>query len=390
MSISPHRQGRRVRAHRRGFTMKESIAVIVIIIVVLAIAFPSITMFRERARRLECESHLSKIGKAIDQFTSIDSAHMLPTGSKYDTSTRSSGTSWWVDILPYAEVQKSTHRWVPHNDSGDFSLARAPNSNMKFADGYHLPLFYCASSPLPQYNDPDRHVAEINRKQIEGRAPRGIPVPMYAAVAGSAPDMLDYTATNGFDRSFGRNTNEGPWGILSASGMFPPNKRMRQSAALDQKDKTILLVEQSDYARDDTLEPASLYDVRNSWPKGAFMGATGDYGDISPAAQNLNGDGSQRCWNITSVRYPINTRDIKGKKGIFTDPAAPSPEAGETNLPPYPDEGYGPGHNNPIISSHPGGANVLMMDGNVQFLNEKMDLGILLQMSTRDDKHNIE
>ena len=94
---------------------------------------------------------------------------------------------------------------------------------------------------------------------------------------------------------------------------------------------------------------------------------------------------------MTTVRYGINYF-ITGKKGIVTDPPLPRPaKEGEEPPPPppYPPEGYGPGHNHPITSPHPGGATVLMAGGGTKFLNQNIDLIILLRMATRDDKIDV-
>lgn len=379
---------------RRGFTLKESIAVVVIILVVLSIAFPVMVGWRERTRRLECEANLRKIGQAINRYSTNDSAGTLPVGARYNALNRSSGTSWWVDILPLVDGDHTKYRWVQEVDSGDFNRGDAPNSNMGFADGFRLPIFYCASSALPQFNDPLLHISAANRQQIQGKMVTGIAVPMYTAIAGSAPDFKSYDPKAGFDKPAGRNTLDGPWGILSGSGVFPPNRRIRQSAVTDQKDKTIMVAEQSDYARDDSLDPPAKFDVRSAWPRGAFMGTTGNYSpltELSTTATSLDGDGGERCWNISSVRYPLNMRDIKQKRGIFTDPAPPRADSNGVvpPTPPYPEEGYGPGHNNPLISAHADGVNVLMFDGSVKFLNDKMSLEILLMMCTRDDNRNV-
>lgn len=382
---------RRAIGLRRGFTLKESIAVVVIIIIVMAIAFPVILNFRERARRMDCEANLRKIGQAIAQYSTTDSSGSLPIGSRYDANGRGSSTSWWLEILPRIDGEHQKYRWVNHINSGDFNHGNEVNANMTFADGFRLPIFYCASSPLPQFNDPFQHISEVNRREIKGKQLTGIAVPMYTAIAGSAPDFQKYDPKSGLDKPAGRNTLDGPWGILSGSGVFPPNRRLRQAAITDQKDKTIMIAEQSDYARDDTLDPPAKFDVRSSWPRGAFMGTTGNYNNLSTTAENLDGDGGERCWNISSVRYPLNMRDVKQKRGIFTDPEPP--RAGADGVvpatPPYPGEGYGPGHNNPLISAHADGVNVLMFDGSVKFLNDKMSLPILLMMSTRDDNQNV-
>lgn len=396
MRNSPSRQGRvrrlrRNRRLRRGFTMKESIAVVVIIIVVMSIAFPVILSFRERARRLDCEANLRKIGSAIAQYSTTDSSGSLPIGSRYDANARGGSTSWWLEILPRIDGDHQKYRWVNHVDSGDFNRGVNVNANMAFADGFQLPIFYCASSPLPRFNDPAQHISEVNRREIKGRQLAGIAVPMYTAIAGSAPDFRGHDPKAGLDKPSGRNTLDGPWGILSGSGLFPPNRRLRHAAVIDQKDKTIMIAEQSDYARDDTLDPPAKFDIRSAWPRGVFMGTTGNYGELSTTATTLDGDGGDRCWNISSVRYPLNMRDIKQKRGIFTDPEPP--RAGADGVvpptPPYPEEGYGPGHNNPLISAHADGLNALMFDGSVKFLNDKMSLNILLMMSTRDDNTNV-
>jgi len=406
MRNSPRPEGRRVRGLPRrhglrfrhglryGFTLKESVAVVVIIIVVLSIIFPVMLGWRERARRLECEANLRRIGQAISRYSTTDSAGTLPVGARYDANLRSGGTSWWLDILPLIDGDHTKYRWVQQVDSGDFNHGATVNANMKFADGFRLPIFYCASSPLPQFNDPLLHISEVNRREITGKMLTGIAVPMYTAIAGSAPDFAGYDPKAGFDKPAGRNTLDGPWGILSGSGLFPPNRRIRSAFVFDQKDKTIMIAEQSDYARDDTLDPPAKFDVRSAWPRGAFMGTTGNYSpinELSTTATSLDGDGAERCWNISSVRYPLNMRDIKQKRGIFTDPEPPraGPDGVVPPTPPYPEEGYGPGHNNPLISAHADGVNVLMFDGSVKFLNDKMSLEILLMMSTRDDKRNV-
>jgi prepilin-type processing-associated H-X9-DG protein len=391
MRNSPRRQGRRVRGLRHGFTLKESIAVVVIIIVVMAIAFPVILGWRERARRMDCEANLRKIGQAISRFSTTDSAGSLPIGARYDVPNRGGSTSWWLDILPLLDGDHQKYRWVNHVNSGDFNYGVAVNANIEFADGFRVPIFYCASSPLPKFNDPESHISEVNRRELKGRQPTGIAVPMYTAIAGSAPDFAAYDPKSGLDKPAGRNTLDGPWGILSGSGLFPPNRRIRGGVVYDQKDKTIMIAEQSDYARDDSLDPPARFDVRSAWPRGAFMGTTGNYTELSTTATSVDGDGGERCWNISSVRYPLNMRDIKNKRGIYTDPEPPraGPDGVVPATPPYPADGYGPGHNNPLISAHADGVNVLMFDGSVKFLNDKMSLEILLMMSTRDDKQHV-
>ncbi len=380
----------RFRAARRGFSIKDAVVVLVIIGVVLGVGFPAMMYMRERMRNMTCQGNLRKIGAAIDRYRSNDPSSSYPDGSGYHPADKSAGVSWWVDILPHAEGADHLPKWTNVRNRADFADSLG-NPNITWADGYQVSLFFCPGSPLPQFNDPLRHLSDATRKLLTDRAPQGIAVPMYAAVAGSAPDLRDGNITQPTDKPAGRNTQDGKWGILSGSGVFPPNARIQSAAVFDQKSKTIIVVEQSGYAIDKTLDPPDLYDLRSAWPKGAFMGTYGDYREPRATHPGVNGDGSERCWNITTIRYPLNTHDIK-KKGIVVDPPAPRPaKEGDPvpPLPPYPPQGYGPGHNQPANSAHPGGAYVLMADGSAQFLNEQIDLMLLLRMATRDDKVDV-
>jgi prepilin-type processing-associated H-X9-DG protein len=207
-------------------------------------------------------------------------------------------------------------------------------------------------------------------------------------VAGSAPDALGINVARFASSPFGRNTAESRFGILSDSGVMPINRKVADAAVRDPKGKTLMLVEQSGYWQDKTVDPPNDYDPRSAWPNGAFMGSTADYGQVSPLVAGINGEGSARAWNVTTIRYAINDPGILGRNGIVVDPAPPRPaKKGDPTpaAPPYPADGYGPGHNHGIVSAHPGGAHVLMADGASRFLNEKIDRVLLIQISTRDD-----
>ena len=74
-------------------------------------------------------------------------------------------------------------------------------------------------------------------------------------------------------------------------------------------------------------------------------------------------DNTERCFNLTVVRYPINSKEF--------------------NLP-----GIKPvncGLNRAIQSAHTGGAQVAMVDGSVHFLAENTELQVLFNLANRDD-----
>lgn len=376
-----------LQSSRCGVTLLEATVALVVIVVVVLLAMPMLSYWWERSRRIGCHANLHNVGQIIERFRTADSAQSFPSGATYNKAQSSAGSSWWLQIMPFSDLKEFAAEWKSVPNEGDFGAA-AENPNVLAADGFQQTLFFCPSSPLPRMNLPERHLSAANRKLLGDRMPQGIAVPMYAAVAGGAPDARDVNVPQLISQPAGRNTRDGKYGILSESGVMPVNLRMADAAVSDTKAKTIVIVEQSDYFRNDALDPPDHYDPRSAWPKGAFMGSTGDYGELRPQAEGLNGSGAARVWNVTTLRYPINSRKALDQPGIVVDPAPLRPaKEGDPPppQPPYPPAGYGPGHNHGIISAHPGGAHVLTADGSVHFLNETMDLTLLLQLVTRDD-----
>lgn len=372
---------------RCGFTLIEAVVALVVVVVIVVLAIPMLGFWWERGRRIACHGNLHHIGQIIEQFRTADSAQSYPRGATYRKEDHSSGNSWWLRTMPFSDLKDFAAQWKSVPNEGDFG-APEENQNILIADGFQSTLFFCPSSPLPLLNDPSRHMSAANRRLLGDRTPKGIAVPMYAAVAGGAPDARDADLTQLLSKPFGRNTLDGKYGILSESGVMPVNLRMADAAVSDPKAKTIIIVEQSDYMRNDALDPPDYYDPRSAWPKGAFMGSSGDYGELKSTALEINSSGEARVWNVTSIRYSINSRKAIDQPGVVVDPAPLRPaQKGDPppEQPPYPPEGYGPGHNHGIISAHPGGAHVLMADGSAHFLNETVDLTVLLQMATRDD-----
>jgi prepilin-type N-terminal cleavage/methylation domain-containing protein/prepilin-type processing-associated H-X9-DG protein len=99
---------------RKGFTLIELLVVIAIIAVLIALLLPAVQSAREAARRSQCVNNLKQIGLAIHNYASVNDA--LPPGgaSGYDKS-RANGN--WVGgppqnfgmkarILPYMEQQQ--------------------------------------------------------------------------------------------------------------------------------------------------------------------------------------------------------------------------------------------------------------------------------------------
>jgi prepilin-type processing-associated H-X9-DG protein len=294
-----------------------------------------------------------------------------------------------VEILPYSETVGKEFHWKHDVAScGDFSGA-ITNPNFASIDGLLPKMMHCPASPLPPLGQSAETISEANKKAVGGST-RGIAMPSYVGIAGSAPDMLGVLPTQSVAGPHGRNTRDGKYGILSSSGVFPANQQIRHGGLRDGPGHVILVGEQSAWGYDDYFDPPLNFDLRSSWAGGAYKGSGGNYGTLNTAAEGINGSGDARCFNITTVRYGINaTMKIDTEKlrpGIIVHPAAPIPEPPEGKPPKKaPNVGPGPGHNHGIFSAHPGGAHVLFADGHAEFKSQDIDLVTLQMLVTRDD-----
>ncbi len=363
-------------------TLTEVVVTGAVVCLVLLISFPLVLRAIQKARGLGCSFNLRALGTAVESYQNSH-AGRLPVGARYQSQPESPwGGSWWVDILPHlGQPQFGVQGWKSTiESSGDFAHATA-NPNITTADGFALGSMFCPSSPLPVLNRPADHISAASRAELK-TVPRGIAVPSYVAIAGSAPDMrlLDGAP---LDAPHGRNTRDGRLGILSASGAFPPNQGRQLAHITDGQQFTILLGEQSMWGMDRQFEPPVLYDLRSSWPRGAYAGSEGNYQQLSVDAEGLDGSGDARCTGVTTLRYPPNT--LRPTRGILAQPISPTPAHPSTPPLASIDDERGPGHNHGLNSPHVGGVNVLMADGSVRFLSDDIDLRVLLLHATRDD-----
>ena len=101
--------------HRRAFTLIELLVVIAIIAVLIALLLPAVQMAREAARRTECRSHLKQIGVAMhnyhDVWQSFPQARSEPDSPSWVPQTWGNGPGPFVDILPYIEGIEVYNNW---------------------------------------------------------------------------------------------------------------------------------------------------------------------------------------------------------------------------------------------------------------------------------------
>jgi prepilin-type processing-associated H-X9-DG protein len=370
-------------ANRSGITLLDLVVLLALGVFALLVFVPFLYQATLKIVRFGCDTNLRTIGMAIRSYESTQRS--LPVGSAYQSQPASPwGTSWWVEIVPHLSGS-GAERWQPTTSSGSFATEKA-NPNYPRLDGLRFGVMNCPSSPQPVFNDPRRHISAANRQSL-GHSPTGIAVPTYVAIAGSAPDMRVRGNAAPTGPAFGRTTRDGPRGVLSASGAFPPNRSLRLASLRDGEQHTLLIGEQSDWFYDRQYEPAVLYEARSSWPDGAYIGLEAPYSDLSPTADGANGSGDARAYNITTLRHPINHR--RRGNGVLAEAVTPVPSR-PAEPPRIAPELPGPGHNQGLFSNHAGGANVLFADGHVRFLTDSTDLRVLLYLATRDDDQFVD
>jgi prepilin-type N-terminal cleavage/methylation domain-containing protein/prepilin-type processing-associated H-X9-DG protein len=309
-----------------GFTLVELLVVIAIIGILIALLLPAVQAAREAARRAQCSNNLKQTGLAILNYESA--LGVFPPGG---LSRPGYGHSWWVRILPYYEQQQIEGLFDDKSATtgwvgGDAWGGNVYNRNL-FRDRFFA-FMYCPSSTLPPYvlNVPDHNNADCMSAT-------------YAGVAGAT----DHPTAK--DRGGVASQGRISWG-----GVLLINKVIGMRDVSDGTTNTLMVGEQSGWCVDDS---GNKVDCRADCFHGFPMGP--------------GNDGWERAFNTTCLLHKINERSYSAL-GI------------EGNC----------GSNRPIQSVHPGGAQVLLVDGSARFLEETMEIQVLYDLANRDDGHVFE
>lgn len=351
-----------MRRSHNGFTLIELLVVIAIIAVLIALLLPAVQMAREAARRTQCRNNLHQIGVALHNYHST--YNILPPGSipgrcsAVATSLDNWG-GWSISsmLLPYLEGQ------AVYNGL-NFSLSAYRNDNDPSCGGQpgngngnttafltRIEGLLCPSDPNDNFGNWFIGNFNTNKK---------LPGQNYVASAGDTTRYAQWSATD----------TRGPFWIASNGDFQKVSDGTANTVAFSERLKGSNSRLRR-YPSDVFTRSGTLLD----WPAGqpravALMSTTAFENYVQTCDDYARVNGGQntdrqlvhagRLWNLGHWTY-----------SMFNTVHTPNSEHSDCMS-----SGCGEFDCSGIItarSAHPGGVNVMMLDGQVRFVSNNVD-----------------
>jgi len=319
--------------HRRGFTLIELLVVIAIIGVLIALLLPAVQAAREAARRSQCVNNLKQIGLALHNYESANGS-LPPGGEAFSNEYPSLGWatgpqnfSMKVRILPFMEQQNA------FNTVNFAVTAIWGNGNVSCVDGFYI------------------------NSTIRGTKIASYVCPSDANDPGTGDPQLP---AQSYHNNGGLNRYNNNWyfnGITYFQGHDGPrNKTVTFASITDGLSNTAAFSEVVKGKGQDPANNAAVdglnmtYQIPNGVTAIAQNDSDADY-KLALLCQSTN----SRCWDFKGEVWTLHD-GCRG--GSYSHTCPPNRKACHQS-----------GDESLICASsyHPGGANVLMMDGSVKF-----------------------
>jgi prepilin-type N-terminal cleavage/methylation domain-containing protein/prepilin-type processing-associated H-X9-DG protein len=376
---------------RRGFTLIELLVVISIIAVLIALLLPAVQAAREAARRAQCVNNMKQLLLGLHNFESTNGTFPKGVYQPYvnglDPSTTSDalasdqteplGPNWAVMILPYLEQSAlyNTSNVIGYPGwAGPYAVANvdsAPNQNLYNMDWANTTLrstrinvFVCPTDPNNNTNNNFYSTSDFANYPKYAPMDHRTGTPMtnwargnYGAVHGATDP--DHTV-NGGD-----GTGSDPFPGMPKTGMFSLNYGATIAAVTDGLSNTAALAE--------LRVGLGTMDIRGTWALGLSMASlAGHAKPYNPTPNNLNGFNYPKCKDggdemqaapVLGPQFPNAAQQGMGFNcggGMFNS-------GGQSR------------------SMHPGGVNIGMADGHVQFVKNTISQRIWFALLVRKD-----
>jgi prepilin-type N-terminal cleavage/methylation domain-containing protein/prepilin-type processing-associated H-X9-DG protein len=329
-----------MRSSRQGFTLIELLVVIAIIAVLIALLLPAVQSAREAARRIQCTSGMKQIGLAIHNYhSSFDS---LPPAGSVDVMGNSQGSG----LVPQtASIHMRLTNYLEQRavyDAYNFALADVTAGSAVPANttvmSTNIPGYLCPSDGNP---GSAQNIAVGFDKQVA---------------------CINYAVNGGTNRqSNGGSTNGVAWWL---GGNRSYGSRVTLATITDGTSNTAAF---SEWIKGRDGQNSLGLNLVYGIPQYNNGGPQNDY-SLCVAATTPLWDFKGEYWTLQDT----------GRGGPYyhvmpPDQPACAASAGFGNV----DSFIGPS------SFHPGGANVLLMDGSVRFVKATLALATWNALGTR-------
>jgi prepilin-type N-terminal cleavage/methylation domain-containing protein/prepilin-type processing-associated H-X9-DG protein len=391
------------RKGRQGFTLIELLVVIAIIAVIASLLIPAVQKAREAAARMQCSNNLRQIGLGIhnyyDQYKHYPdvgegSVYSVPgdsTGTGTAPGTYTSGIKDGIAPNPdgtYPNPTAFSGGWAqPKTAFYPMDASQLPGATFTTSSGTGTPAQSLFTRILPyieQQELADAYNLNFNYNDTTN-APKNVLTAQNAIPTFLCPTN-PLRPASGLDSSGYGYTDYGPTvycDIDPATGVR--NKNSRMNGALhgtpdgkgvtladipDGLSKTIAVAE--DVGRYEAMpgayaDPITPANKRSFWRWAEPDSGFGVSGDPSASTDLLGTVATTYAGLVNGRAQVINNNRIP-----FGGPAGCDWLASAKNC----------GPNDEIFSFHGPGANILFMDGHVQFMNEKTDALVMRRLVT--------
>ncbi len=345
---------------RSGFTLIELLVVIAIIAVLIALLLPAVQAAREAARRMQCVNNLKQLGLAVQNYHDVNGA-LPPHGSNQPT-TNMNDFSMKARILPFMEQQAV---WNSFNQSYDFNTAQNSTSG-----GNTIAGFLCPSDGNniqragTSYNGKDfgdtnyynnlGTLLSLNGGIFDG--PAYIMGLSYGSTVTLASIVDGTTNTAIFSENLMGNSSNGTYPV-SGPGVAGPGSIWIM---------TISITNTTPPPPNQGSLAANLLFLSNTY----CMSSTAKLSTFSTQGFAWASSGTGEGGGYSHVQTP----NLKNCWGSNQDTVSPNAASG--NL-------YQWSSLLTARSNHPGGVNMLFLDGSVKFMKNSVNIGTYAALATK-------